>query len=313
MNEIHSDMFPVPLGRAAYKQAEDFSRHQVKRWKAEQVYRNTLAVIAVNFWLKCMCIETNLAGSDSWDVVAQTLLDTADIEIPNIGKLECRVVFAEEEFLQIPLEVQSDRIGYVAVWLDQSLKKAGLLGFVKTTQAEEIPLNQLEPLAHLIRHLSQIRKSKLLNIPVNLGQWLQNSFEHDWQSVQTLSSKNRNNLASTLRGNSQMNDINIQRGKVIDLGLSLGSRSVTLLVAIVEKIETQLCVLIQVHPFGGEDCVPPNLRLILILDTGEILKEVTARSQDLFIQMNPILVKPGESFSIQLVLNEFSVLEKFTV
>jgi len=313
MNPRHSDMFPVPLGRSAYKQAEDFSRHQVKSWKAEQVYRNTLAVLAVNFWLKCMCIETNLSASDSWDVVAQTLLDVADIEIPNIGKLECRAVFASAEFLQIPLEVQSNRIGYVAVWFNQSLREAGLLGFLKTAPTEEIPLSQLEPLDHLIGHLSQIRKSKLLNVQVNLGQWLQNSFETDWQSVQTLLGGNRNNLALALRGNSQVNDINIQRGKVIDLGLSLGSRSVTLLVAIVEKIESQLCILVQVHPFGEEDCVPPNLRLILILETGEILKEVRARSQDLFIQMNPILVKPGESFSIQLVLNEFSVSEKFTV
>lgn len=307
-------MFPVPLGQAAYKQAEDFSRHQAKRWKAEQVYCNTLAVLAVNFWLKCiMGIQADLLSGDSWDVVTQTLLDVADLHIPNIGKLECRPIFAEAEVLQIPLEAQSDRIGYVAVWFDQSLRKAGLLGFLKTAPTEEIPLSQLEPLAHLIDHLHEIRESKSLNIQVKLGQWLENSFEHDWQSVQTLLGANRNNLTLSLRGNSQVNDIHIQRGKVIDLGLSLGSRSVTLLVAIVEKIESQLCILVQVHPFGEEDCVPPNLRLILILETGEILKEVRARSQDLFIQMNPILVKPGESFSIQLVLNEFSVSEKFTV
>lgn len=154
------DMFPIPLGFSAYRQAEEFAKHQAKSWKAEQVYRNTLAVLAVNFWLKCiMGIQADLSASDSWDVVAQTLLDVADIEIPNIGKLECRPIFAEAEVLQIPLEAQSDRIGYVAVWFDQSLRKAGLLGFLKTAPTEEIPLSQLEPLAHLIDHLSQIRKS----------------------------------------------------------------------------------------------------------------------------------------------------------
>lgn len=313
MNKIHDDMFPVPLGRSAYKQAEEFAKHQAKSWKAKQVYCNTLAVLAVDFWLKCiMGIQADLSSGDSWDVGTQSLLDVADLHIPNIGKLECRAVFASAELLEVP-EIQLDRIGYVVVWFDQSLRKAGLLGFVKTTPTKEIPLSQLEPLAHLIDHLHEIRESKLLNIQVNLGQWLQNSFEPDWKSVQTLLGRNRNNLAGALRGNSQVNDIYIQRGKVIDLGLSLGSRAVTLLVAIVEKIESQLCVLVQVHPFGEEDCVPPNLRLILILDTGEILKEVTARSQDLFIQMNPILVKTGESFTIQLVLNECSVSEKFTV
>lgn len=154
------EMFPVPLGRSAYKQAEEFAKHQVKSWKAEQVYRNTLAVLAVNFWLRCiMGIQADLSASDSWDVVAQTLLDVADIEIPNIGKLECRAVFASAEILQIPLEAQSDRIGYVAVWFNQSLREAGLLGFVKTAPTEEIPLSQLEPLDHLIGHLSGIRKS----------------------------------------------------------------------------------------------------------------------------------------------------------
>ena len=304
--------FPVPLGRKAHLQAEEFSKRQVNKRKAKKVYCNTLAILAVNFFLNCMNIETDLSGSDSWDMVMHTLLDVSDIEIPTIGKLECRAVLPEAEVMHVPLEVSSDRIGYIAVRLNESLTEATLLGFTKIAATEEIPLDELSSLNDLLKHLSQIQQTEPLNTQVDLSQWLQNLFEPGWQSFQELFRRDKNKLASGWRGNSQVSEINIERGKVLDLGLSLGNKSVALLVAIVAQVEQEIEVLVQVRPFGGERYLPPGLRLLLFAD-GEMMKEVISRSQDICIQMNPILVVPGETFSIQVALNEFSVIEKFVV
>lgn len=132
LNSNFSVSFEVCLLRAAHQQAKHFSTKQKDLSKAQQVYHNTLAVWAVNYYMKCMEIETDCEGSDSWDILMQSLLDTADLVLPGIGKLECRPVMQEQQNIYIPLDVSQERIAYVIVQLDTFLEKAIILGFVKT-------------------------------------------------------------------------------------------------------------------------------------------------------------------------------------
>lgn len=94
--------FKVPLVQTAYKIAEKFSLRQKDPQKAKQVYFNSLAVYAVRFYMKCMGVETDWEKSESWDLVTQTLLDVADLDLPDLGKLECRPVLPENESVYIP-------------------------------------------------------------------------------------------------------------------------------------------------------------------------------------------------------------------
>lgn len=146
--------FTVPLSSKQHHLAEQFCYRQSNKEKAKQVYLNTLAVFAVDFYLRCMMIETDWEASLSWDLVARTLIDVADLDLPGIGTLECRPVLPEQQVVQIPSEVRSDRIGYIGVRIDKSLQKATLLGFSKTAPLTgELHISELQSLEDLLKVL----------------------------------------------------------------------------------------------------------------------------------------------------------------
>lgn len=306
--------FNVPLSAEAHRLAEQFWRQQSERKKAKQLYLNTLAVFAVKFYLRCMGIETDLEVSSSYHPVWQALMDAADVEIPNLGKLECRPVLPEANVVYIPPEVWSERIGYVAVRLDSSLQSATLLGFTKTApESGELPISQLQSLADLLEHLRQIRLSESLQIQVNLSQWFQNLFEAGWQSLEALLFTDQENLALSFRNASELSKASVKRAKLIDLGLQLGSQSVALLVAIAPADDQKVGILVQVHPTGGENYLPPNIRLVLLSESGVTLQEVQSRSQDNYIQLKRFRGSSGECFNIQIACAETSVTENFII
>ena len=317
--------FTVPLSSDAHRQAEHFRRQQSSQKKAKQVYLNTLAVSAVNFYLGCMGIKTDWEASQSSNPVMQTFMDVADLCIPNKGKLECCPVLPDTSVVQIPPEVWSDRIGYVAVQFDKSLREATLLGFTPTVpESGELPVGCLRSLEDLLLHIHQIGQSleaekKLASIvasdsqPVNLSQWFQNIFETGWQSISTLLGTDEQNLGFSLRGVSSASETSVKRAKLIDLGLRLGSQSVALLVALAPEDEQNVGVLVQVHPVGGETYLPPNLRLGLLSESGETLQEVQSRFQDNYIQLKRFQGGAGESFKLQVAFGDVSMKEAFVI
>lgn len=312
-NLSESLTFTVPLSSSAHHLAEQFRRQQSNPEKAKQVYLNTLAVSAVNFYLRCMGVETDWEGSQSRNPVMLSILDVADVEIPNLGKLECRPVLPQDKVVHIPSEVWSDRIGYVAVQLDQSLRVATLLGFSQTAGNGELPISQLRSLEDLLEHLRQIKQPEPAKTGVNLSQWFENVFEAGWQSLEALLGTNQENLAFSFRSASGLSERQVKRAKLINLGLQLESQSVALLVAIAPEAERKVGILVQVHPVGGETYLPPNLTLSLLSETGDILQDVQSRSQDNYIQLKRFRGTPGESFNIQIAFGDATMTETFEI
>ena len=313
--------FTLPLGSNAHALAKQFWREQSDEEKAKQVYLNTLAVYAVNFYLNCMGIKTNWEASYSCNSIRQILADVADLEIPHVGCLECRPVLPKMQAIAIPPEAWSDRIGYVAVQLDESLRMATLLGFSETALTGELSVNQLLPLEDLLAHLNQFStanntfQSKICNLKskIHLSQWLENIFDASWQSIETILGSKQQNLAFSLRSNSNSLESSIKRAKLIDLGLQLGNLSLALLVAITSETEQKVGILVQVHPIEGETYLPPNLKLSMLSESGEILQEVESRSVDNYIQLKRFRGLPGEIFAIKLTFGEASVTEDFVI
>ncbi|GET44334.1 DUF1822 family protein [Microseira wollei] len=357
--------FTLPLGSNAHALAKQFWRQQSDSQKAKQVYLNTLAVYAVNFYLNCMGIKTNWSASYSCNSIRQILADVADLEIPHVGLLECRPVLPKMQAIDIPPEAWSDRIGYVAVQLDESLRMATLLGFSETAGTGELAVEQLQSLEDLLAHLTAKTSQSTICIPrqepgnepqepgnepqepgnepqepgnepqepgnepqepgneprqepgnepkIQLSQWLENIFEIGWQSIETILGAEQQNLAFSLRSNSHSLNSSIKRAKLIDLGLQLGNRSLALLVAITPETEQKVGILVQLHPMEGETYLPPNLKLSMLSESGEILQEVESRSVDNYIQMKRFRGLPGESFAIQLTFGEVSVTEDFVI
>lgn len=165
--------------------AEQFRRYQAQGNKAKQVYLNTLAVSAVNYYLNFIGWSTDLETSDSWNPVLQTMLDVADLQIPGYGKVECRCVLEGEDFVIIPPEVWSERIAYVIVQLSKSLERGTLLGFVGQVTQQQLPLTQLASLAEFPTYLSQQRHTTPIP-PAKISQWFSDRLDRGWQHLEEL-------------------------------------------------------------------------------------------------------------------------------
>jgi hypothetical protein len=317
---MHDENFPqpltftVPLTASNRRLARQFQQQQTKPIKAQQIYLNTLAVCAVQFYLRCMGIETNWQASCSWNPIWQALADIADLEIPRLGKLECRPVLAEANVIYIPPEVWSERIGYVAVKLDRALQQATLLGFTPTAgDREQIAISELLSLSDLLEHLHRLQQEEVSDRQCHLSQWFQAVFEGGWLPLASFLADDRHsNLALSLRNSSDLTN-SVEGAKLIDLGIRIKERFFVLLVAIA-PVETQkVAIRVQLHPTGQETFLPADLKLSLLSELEVSLQEVISRPQDNYIQLKLFRVLPGECFKIQVAFGKASVIETFKI
>lgn len=164
--------FTVFLGQKAHQLAQNLIKSQKNKAIIKQIYLNTLAVYAVNWYLECLGIETDLENSDHLNIITQSFLNVANLTIKNYGKIECRYILPDQDFCEIPPEVWSERIGYVGVQLNQELTEATLIGFIdKINEQENLPLDQFQPLDNLIKKVT-VKMPPLIHI--NVKDWLKN-------------------------------------------------------------------------------------------------------------------------------------------
>lgn len=310
MNLDQSSMFIAPLGAPVHRLAQRFCNQHANSQIAKRVYLNTLAVSAVQFYLECMGIESDRETSYSYNSIMQAMLDVADLNLPKLGRLECRPVLPKAQTIQIPPEVWSDRIGYVVVQLEPSLKRATLLGFTPAVENGAVSIQELRSLDQLLEHL---RQQKLANQPAALSQWLQGLFETGWRSLDDLIGTAQP-MALSFRTDALASEATVRRAKLLDAVLQLDTQSVVLLVAVTPEAEQQLGISVQVHPVDREQYLPADFTLRLLTDTGEALQEVRSRQQDNFIKLKRFRGTPGERFDIQIALGEkVSVTESFVI
>lgn len=313
---IEALTFRVPLSLSAHQIAQQLSEAQFTSEKVQQVYHNVLAVHAVNFYLQCMGLDTDLQESDSHDKVMSTFTDVADLEVKDYGKLECRPVLSDAEICYVPADVWSDRIGYIVVHLNESLQQAIILGFAATVAEKKgiLYINKLQTLADFPEYISQINPIKrLINSVekrvVNLSNWLQNIFEPDWQPLEALGIR-FNDLSPVLR-NSE--DSSMERIKLLDLGVQIKHQSLVLLVGLKPEDDNKVGIRVQLRPSLGEDYLPPNINLALLSSSGETKQEVESTTEDNYIQLKRWKSKSGTKFTIKITLNDLSLTEDFLV
>ncbi len=168
----------IAITKAERKQAYQFAEKQNTPAKAEQVYRNTLAVLVTQRYLQLLGITTTTENSNSWHPLNRLLENVADLYIPHLqGILECRPVHEGDSKCIIPEEVWEERLGYIVVQLDYPYKEGQILGFVESVSVPELPLSYLQSLDNLTnKFLEQTPEDA-----VSLRQWLRETFEPDWQ------------------------------------------------------------------------------------------------------------------------------------
>jgi hypothetical protein len=308
--------FTISLLRPAHQLAEKFCQHQSNLQKAEQVYLNTLAVYAVNYHLQCLGFETDWEKSDSWDSIMQTFLDVADLEVKNYGKLECRPVSPEAEVVYVPEEVCEERIGYVAVQLDESLEEATLLGFAETVSTQELALNELRSLEELPEYLSQFKQAQPVKEQVNLRQWLHNIFEAGWETVEAILAPPQAKLAFNIRSlspvkasTSEIPTNGVKRGKRLDLEGQGGTEQVVVFVGLTPTSSPELDISVEVYPIGAQPYLPLELQVMVLDEQGKsVLQAEAGNSESIEFQFSG---EPGESFSVKVALGDFSITEEF--
>ncbi|MGJ3251890.1 MAG: DUF1822 family protein [Elainellaceae cyanobacterium] len=317
MNSTDDDFsIMVPLTLKAHSLAEQFRQQQPNLQHAKRVYLNTLAVYAVNFYLTCLGIETDLEASNSWNLASQVLSDTADLMIRGVGKLECRPVLPDDQICYIPPETRSDRIGYVAVKFDSDLEEAAILGFVPSSTTAEVPLNQLRSLDDLIDYLSQVQQSSQSPVPVQLQQWLQNTFESGWQSIEDLFRVQQPALSFRSPDLIQLVPISsaglsASRGKLLELRTAPQGEQIALLVGLMVTPNPEMDIWVRLCPVNHHARLPPELE-VLILDEADIpVMQAQSRNTEM-IQLK-FGGKTGEKFSIRVVLGDIIISETFMV
>ncbi|MEM7715775.1 MAG: DUF1822 family protein [Cyanobacteria bacterium P01_A01_bin.68] len=293
--------FRVTLSPEAQLVAEKFQRYQDNFHKGEQVYRNTLAVYAVHLHLQNLGFKPDLEASNSWDFVSQTLMDVADLEIRNYGKIECRPVLPDEEFIQIPEEVWFESTYCIAVEIEEIATEAKLLGFVEEVTTDKISRSQLRPLEELPALLERnINKIKL-------SQWLEGIFQKDWQPTEKVLAYRRELTLGKPRTDKKQP---VSRTKKIDLGLLINKKSVALVVTITPQTDDKTEVLVQVIPMDRYEYLPSDIGLKIVLESETA--EIRAREADNIIQLK-FIEPPRSQFTVQISLGDAVVTENFII
>ncbi|KYC40822.1 hypothetical protein WA1_24685 [Scytonema hofmannii PCC 7110] len=338
MAGITDEMFErtvvLPITKEAHYIACQLADVQLTPQKAEQVRLNTLAVTVVNNYLQMMDIPTDVSASYSRKPFMLMFNDVADLVIPEAGRLECRPVKANAETCYFPLEVWNDRIGYIAVQMDEALKEAALVGFTPKVETEELLLEQFQPLQDFLQYINQLLQGVVALSSVdavqltNLSQWLQDIFEPGWQTLHSLMKTSQANLAyggawrstkDSATSNEDTQSNTVKRVKVINLNTPQGNYSVVLEVSITpdyksvpiqKEQETNICL--RIKPAVRQTFLPLGLEMMILDDKGDVFDRVQAAREFDYIQLQ-IGGHPEERFSVRVALDDTNVTEDFII
>ena len=305
MNSTQPDYLQIPLGKDAHQKAEEFAAEQDDLDKGKQVYLNTLAVYAVNNYLKWLSIETALHQSDSWNWSTRTFFDIADLMLPNVGRIECRPVLPGEEVVVLPQEVTQERIGYIAVRFNKQLDFVEILGFVPArpiiNNSEIIEINRFESIDILIDIINR-RKMK-----VNLCQWLEGIFNQDWESPELVLAGSFRSTATMTRQYQDSQTSSISRAKVVDVG-----RQIVLLIELTPTNSAVFDIRLRVYPAENTLHLPQDLQLTIFDESGDACMNTQAEIANDWMQLE-FDCQHEEKFSVELKLGEISITEEFIV
>jgi hypothetical protein len=305
--------FTIALDREAHRWAKTFASKQTTVSKGRKVYLNTLAVCAVQQYLKIVC-QLQLTPGDAWSLSHQSILDTADLVIPGLGKIECRSILPGEHEMVVPPESIDDRIGYVAVQFNEELSEVDLLGCTQHLSSGSILLEQLAPIESLIDLVMAN------NHITNLGAILSGAFNNGWESINSLITNapeldnqklSLRNIATSLSYSPFESISTFTAGKIIDLKVRIGSISLLLLVGLSKEPDRRTKVRVRLYRAGKEIQLPSYLQLILQDGHGQVKSQVQHAQPMNFIQLNYFRLESGTPFNLKIALADRSVIESF--
>ena len=318
------------------KELSDKVRSESRQW---QTYLSALAVQSFEQWLRCR-LPKQTVNRDEIGTVSYL----------KVGEFKLCIIVAEhflDEVVSVPQDViasgEKTSDFYVVLEVLEEEEQVIIRGFLRYEQINyyqsllnlpflpdacyQLPLSLFDAEPHHLLLYCRYLASAAVTRPVVLGaakveadlsgslnknrthltQWFQGIFEETWLSIDALIHPEVNLSLNTR----SVDLVALKRGKLIDLKMQLDSHSLALLVSIARGEQDQLGVCIQLCPTGGNKYLPSNLKLILLSKSGKLLQEVTSRSYDNYIQLKSFKGEAGKYFTIEVCLNDVSIIEDF--
>ncbi|MEM9217375.1 MAG: DUF1822 family protein [Cyanobacteria bacterium P01_F01_bin.150] len=320
LKALDEEAIPVFITQDAQQLAQGFASQQATPAKSNQVYRNTLAVLAVKNYLQILGISTDVAHCDSWNPMMRVMVNTADLDIVGQGRLECRPLSTEElqanpPTCYIPTEVQGDRIGYVVVHLEET--EATLLGFAPNVDAEQFPLSQLQPFSDLLPHIHRVTLEDVEAKITTLSNWFNSAVEAGWYALEDLLKTPE--MLVQYRQSSRASSESRQRAKVISSTTETDILLVGTITAPTDftAANTPMGIQLKIHPSAPQSDLPSGLQLRLFDETGTTLMEAINTENHRLVKLD-FEAEIGDRFDIQIqwpnIQGEHTVItERFVV
>jgi hypothetical protein len=275
-------------------------------------YLNILAMLAVQYFLTSMGIQSEIDAMDSplWNVMVMS-----DVILPELGIIHCQPLRPDATHLQLSPEVWEGRLGYLAVQFQPDLREAEILGFTSHPQ-ESIALNQLDDIEEFLIYLEalQSESSPSLDTPVeppqepvvNLREWLTGTITSGWADLKDLLDPPQ--AQWSFRGG--LNPT--KNGEPIEIPISLEEFSLALVISMTGDLPESLDLNIQIHPLG-ENFLPLDLMLqVEEVSHANIIQETIVHKPEKIIQLN-LQANPGDHLRVVIKHREQKITRDFLV
>lgn len=302
----------IPIARSAHQLAGEQAAQQSSVEQGRRIYLNTLAALSVQSWLRCMQIETDESASLSQHAGLHGLLGTADLWLPDYGRLLCQPVLEGERTVTIP-RMEADDMGCLIVEFAETLEQASLIGFFEPAVEDKlvtVPIQEVRSLSEFLTHLHQL-KALQQNALTPLRQWLDGVFDQPWQSLENLLGQPSSDWSLAYRSQptavERARRIETPAGQAFLLRVTVDSVAHSTEAAAADMTEVQM----RLYP-ENQTYLPSGVTLSLLSPDAAPLQQVTARDQDNFIQLLPFRCLPDEAFSLRIELGSWHLTAAFT-
>jgi Protein of unknown function (DUF1822) len=264
-----------------------------------QVYLNSLALYAADWYLKCLQFETQHEDQSDWWM--QYLSKSAALEVAGIGKLECIPVVGDAATITLSPDLKDDRVGYLFVKLNESLTSAEIMGFMPK-YSETVRLDRLESTDKLIDYLCDLELEPKPIItspsPIDLLEgWGLGIFNGIWKAIDELS------LTPAYRSRRSLLSLkSTGGGGRIKLGNLPESPTVIVTIEYQQVDDVNFNLYLQIYPESPELTLPIDLKFSAVSDGIEI-DSIYTKADNVSGEIVLENGKKGESFNLEVEFN----------
>jgi hypothetical protein len=273
-----------------------------------QVYLNSLALYAADWYLQCLQFDTQHEDRADWWI--SYLTRSAPLEIVKLGKLECIPVIGNAATVTVSSDLQDDRIGYLFVRLNDTLTSAEIIGFMPK-YSKLVRLDRLQSTDELIDYLCDLQSQSKLAPVIKMAAWFAGIFDGIWLDVDSLPLTPA--YRSRLRQQEVLSLKSVARGQEIKLGDAPDSPIVVLTIKNEQMDEVNSDITLQLSPKLPATTLPIDLEFIVRDDRGEEISSFESKAGDISGEIVLNNGKEGEKFSIEIEFDQVKKIGLFEV